>query len=238
MRLAQRVFGEMPTVQPYLPPLFAPGPTLAGDAAPAWALEDTAVPLGMAVAAETRPAAVPRQPVPPAAVLPAPGLAATPVPALAEAAAVPEPPARRQALGEVLPPAPHEVIDETVLLAPEALPAPGVTARGTPLAAATAVSMPAPTPRATPPPAAPLVPALRRAQEDAAPAVAPRRESTSATQPEVPEAPSIRVTIGRIDVRAVLPPAPPVPPAPRPRPQSAAKMSLDDYLRARRGGRR
>jgi hypothetical protein len=44
--------------------------------------------------------------------------------------------------------------------------------------------------------------------------------------------PTIRVNIGRIEVRAVSPPAPP----PRQTRQPAPKMSLDDYLRARDGG--
>jgi hypothetical protein len=44
--------------------------------------------------------------------------------------------------------------------------------------------------------------------------------------------PTIRVTIGRIEVRAVSPPAPP----PRQTRQPAPEMSLDDYLRAREGG--
>jgi hypothetical protein len=47
-------------------------------------------------------------------------------------------------------------------------------------------------------------------------------------------APSIRVTIGRIDVRAVMPPAPPA----RRAPPAAAKpaQGLEDYLRAGKGG--
>jgi hypothetical protein len=46
-------------------------------------------------------------------------------------------------------------------------------------------------------------------------------------------APTVRVTIGRIEVRAVPPPAPP---EPRPAPRSAEPaLSLDDYLKLRRG---
>jgi hypothetical protein len=41
------------------------------------------------------------------------------------------------------------------------------------------------------------------------------------------------VNIGRIEVRAVTPP-----PAPPQRDPSPAKLSLDDYLRQRSGGRR
>lgn len=57
-------------------------------------------------------------------------------------------------------------------------------------------------------------------------------EARSATQ--MPEAaPTIRVTIGRIEVRAVTPPTP----APQ-RSASAPRVSLDDYLRGRNGGGR
>jgi hypothetical protein len=47
--------------------------------------------------------------------------------------------------------------------------------------------------------------------------------------------PTIKVTIGRIEVRAVTPP--PVP-APRQRKKTQASLSLDDYLKQRAGGRR
>ena len=60
---------------------------------------------------------------------------------------------------------------------------------------------------------------------------------TAAQLPESHESPTIRVTIGRIDVRAV-PPTPPASPAPtnsnRPRPA----LSLSDYLKQRKGGQR
>lgn len=47
-------------------------------------------------------------------------------------------------------------------------------------------------------------------------------------------APGIRVTIGRIEVRAITPP-----PARRTEPaRSGPKLSLDDYLKQRTGGRR
>lgn len=47
--------------------------------------------------------------------------------------------------------------------------------------------------------------------------------------------PQIQVSIGRIEVRAVTPPPAPVS---RPTPASAPRMSLDDYLRSQKGGRR
>jgi hypothetical protein len=50
-----------------------------------------------------------------------------------------------------------------------------------------------------------------------------------------PSAPTIHVTIGRIEVRAIVPPAPPAPRPPAPR--SAPTTSLHDYLKQRREGR-
>ena len=54
-----------------------------------------------------------------------------------------------------------------------------------------------------------------------------------AVQEPSPTAPTIRVSIGRIEVRAIMPPAPPAQrtPAARPRPQ----RSLEDYLQRHRG---
>jgi hypothetical protein len=51
-----------------------------------------------------------------------------------------------------------------------------------------------------------------------------------------PAAPTIRVSIGRIEVRAIMPPIPPARPTPpaRPRPQ----LSLEDYLQQHKGGSR
>lgn len=49
-----------------------------------------------------------------------------------------------------------------------------------------------------------------------------------------PSAGAIYVTIGRIEVRAIHPPAEPAPPRPPPKPT----LSLDDYLKQRNGGAR
>lgn len=63
---------------------------------------------------------------------------------------------------------------------------------------------------------------------------APRE--TRAFAPE-PPAPTIRVAIGRIEVRAITPP--PAPPARRELPvRSGPALSLDDYLKQRNGGQR
>jgi hypothetical protein len=78
----------------------------------------------------------------------------------------------------------------------------------------------------------------REAQEP--PRVFPLAESPLAAQAErreTPEsAPIIRVTIGRIDVRAINAPAPQE--ARRAAPRPAPQLSLEDYLRQRSGGRR
>lgn len=58
--------------------------------------------------------------------------------------------------------------------------------------------------------------------------IASRRESNAVS------APKIRVTIGRIDVRAVSPPQPPA----QETAPAAPRMSLDDYLKSSNGGRR
>ena len=83
------------------------------------------------------------------------------------------------------------------------------------------------TPRATPSADVRPLTQVRPAIAQAATTNTQAREAN--TQP-----PTIEVTIGRIEVRAVTPPAPP-PPRQR---QSPPKMSLDDYLRAQSGGRR
>jgi hypothetical protein len=54
---------------------------------------------------------------------------------------------------------------------------------------------------------------------------------TPAPQP----APTVHVTIGRIEVRAITPPAPPAPSAAPPKP--SRRLSLDDYLKQRAEGR-
>jgi hypothetical protein len=60
-----------------------------------------------------------------------------------------------------------------------------------------------------------------------APAVAPMDVSRSEPAPL-----HVEVTIGRIDIGAILPPSPPPPPAP---PLGTPPMTLDDHLRRRRG---
>jgi hypothetical protein len=68
-------------------------------------------------------------------------------------------------------------------------------------------------------------------ETQSAPRQKPKREATDLA-PNSP--PNIQITIGRLEIRATTPP-PAV--AARPRPTSP-RLSLDDYLRARSGGRR
>ena len=60
----------------------------------------------------------------------------------------------------------------------------------------------------------------------------PRPEVTTSE----PEAPTVRVSIGRVEVKSVMPSAPPVRREPSARPGPA--LSLDDYLEQRNGGQR
>ena len=71
------------------------------------------------------------------------------------------------------------------------------------------------------------------AQPEATRFVEPRKETTH--QPAGTN-PTIKVTIGRVEVRAVAPTAPASPP-PRIPSSSSQKLSLDDYLRKRNGRR-
>src|SRR5215208_776222 len=65
----------------------------------------------------------------------------------------------------------------------------------------------------------------------------PQEENLRVSAPESPAPPTIRVSIGRIEVRAITPPpAPPVQPARSARP--GPELSLDDYLKQRNGRQR
>ena len=66
--------------------------------------------------------------------------------------------------------------------------------------------------------------------------VEPPAPHTGAEPASLPAAPTIRVSIGRIEVRAVLPPMPPARRATSSR--SGHKLSLEEYLKQRQGGGR
>ena len=96
----------------------------------------------------------------------------------------------------------------------------------------TASTLPTPA-RSTPTGAAPaLVPRVVRHQRE-------ERREDGPGEPRVfaaePKAPTIKVAIGRIEVRAVTPPAPP--PRREAPAQPSPPLSLDDYLEQRNGGR-
>jgi hypothetical protein len=71
------------------------------------------------------------------------------------------------------------------------------------------------------------------AREDATLAVNPSRPSKVETGMTKETAPTIKITIGRIDVRAVMP----TQPAPRQANERRPALSLDDYLKQRSGGK-
>jgi hypothetical protein len=181
---------------------------------------------------DTAPAAA--SPAPPAAapVAPAPAapLAAPPFVAALRAASVPAEavPPREVPTLLLVPSPPVPLVPPVPTLLVERWREPQTEAR--PPAPPTSTA-PAPVrrdghaPQATrPAPSAAHAPAVSRSEPSRPPAaVAP------------PSAPAVRVTIGRIDIRAV-PPAPPAAPARRPAPEPARGVTLDDYL-ARRGSR-
>jgi hypothetical protein len=86
------------------------------------------------------------------------------------------------------------------------------------------------------PPDAPLVtPRIVRPQFDGYLERGPQEPGVAALESS---APAIRVTIGRIEVRAITPP-PPRPPAQRTTPaRPGPELSLDDYLKQHNGGQR
>jgi hypothetical protein len=75
--------------------------------------------------------------------------------------------------------------------------------------------------------------ATRSEARDAAPARG-LRPAVAVERPARENAPSVRVTIGRVEVRAVAPP----PPRPAPARPRAPRLSLEEYVRLRDEGRR
>ncbi len=86
-------------------------------------------------------------------------------------------------------------------------------------------------PSGRPVPETPLVPVADPSRTTPAPVLAAPHKREAAREAS---SPTVRVTIGRVEVRAVAPE--PAQPPPMVRPQPA--LSLDDYLRQRGGGRR
>ena len=90
--------------------------------------------------------------------------------------------------------------------------------------------------KATPDPLSARLALPRSHQDDSSPGNAPTQ--TGPKEPRVatsePPAPTIRVTIGRVEVRAITPP----PPQRETPTQTSPALSLDDYLRQHKGGQR
>lgn len=77
----------------------------------------------------------------------------------------------------------------------------------------------------------PLAPRMIRPQADAPTQTGPQEPRVATPEPP---APTIRVSVGRVEVRAITPP-----PAQRETPtQTSPTLSLDDYLRQHKGGQR
>ncbi len=231
-RLVERSAGTAPVARPVVAPLFAPGPAMAADAAPEGSepigvLAESPAPVTMPT--RRAPTSIPREAAAmgSGALLPvgAPARPASPTPeatapgALRPAAAAPP---------EARPPA---VLDEDRRPRVEGLP----------------VAAPPPPPsggsRAAVPPRPPA-PQDRQRGEALIPAVTtpllrPRQENPPRWGEPLrprgpggePPAPIVRISIGRIEVRAV---APPGPAAPRPTPaRKNTGLSLEEYLRPR-----
>ncbi len=230
-RLVERSLGSAPTVRPLVPPLYAerPGPVESAPVEERW--EERPAPTHPSLEAATEPApavqartvelrpdrvatADPRRREPPGApVRPAP---------LAPTVREPDTPAAgKRAPGPPAPASPLEPPPGPVVGAPlpkEASSIPRATVEVRPPAAK---PPPAPVSQPSTPPLKPLAVRRRDTREPA-----PRTAETE------PREPTIRVTIGRVEVRAVNKPAEPQPSA-RPEPE----QTLAEYLREAAGRR-
>ena len=226
-RLAQRTTGALPTVQPRLPARFEPAAGPRGEIAPGAAIE-----AGMA-APNPPPAShhgIVTERLQPRPASPQDVRSANP-----DSAALHPPPATiidgalRAALGPLQenPVRPSEALSIQVTpTADRAAPPPPTPPFGGSI-------HPRPEPR----------PALRvEARSARAVAAGTQRSETRPPAGGHPiaeavtaetAAPTVHVRIGRIDVRAILPPAPSSRPATRP---VAPRSSLEDYLSGRKGG--
>ena len=227
-RLAQRSMGAAPLIAPRLPSLFAPGEeSPASNVADTSAVTDAARNSTLAspplqsrpaeradrASGEPRASLYPprRPPVPDAAMAPAP------------AARIDDAPPR---------------VESTLIPLVETAPAntqatPPLLTHGTPRAAASLELSMAPrkqdTPAAAPQQWLPLLPQRRAESAASFPALA---DSAVGADTGTPPAPTVHITIGRVEVRANIatPSA-----APRPRTASKPTLSLGDYLKRGRG---
>jgi hypothetical protein len=221
-RLAQRSIGELPTVQPRLPARFEP---IAGIAQPATAPADELR------FAPPRPAIA----APALESLSYPAPASSPVARPADQATTESPGPPMGVIEAVRPAtlAPERVIHEEIVSARDIAPDP---ARRQPpdLAAAprrVAVEVrPAVMNPSQPPPA---VVGFRRGAVTAGPTDGRTKLQADGVMLDSAAPSTVHVHIGRVDVRAVMPPAAPPRPAARP---ATPRPTLEDYLSGRKGG--
>ncbi|WP_157273698.1 hypothetical protein [Thiobacillus denitrificans] len=219
-RLAQRSMGEAPLIAPRLPSLFAPAEeSSTGNSADMMAVADPAQ--------NATPASLPIQPCTTARVDPPAGKPRTsvyppqrPLPPEASPTVHTDsaPPRVEAMLVPVVETTPENSRMPPPLLAPVA-PRPAASLK--PPIASRKQDMPA----AAPEPWLPLLP-QRKAES-----VAPFPVAADTPKPGdvgTPDAPTVHITIGRVEVRANI--APP-PATQRPRPASQPTLSLGDYLK-------
>ena len=228
--LVARALGRAPTVQPRLPSLFESspgGPELADSEA-----EATEVPTPARATSTEVPAALPSVPAT-APVSPDSSPPLTPSRRWSEAQRAPSlSPAQPQSSLRLAPPS-----SEPAVVAPPPPPARRQDAGATAGSPEPVLTGRRPADAQQIQPSAALVPALLSPQPHASVREPPHAERAAASKlPHAPQnagTPTIRVTIGRIEVRLVTP-ARPVSSSASPR---KPMLSLEDYLRARNRGR-
>lgn len=237
-RLVERSAGTAPVARPVVAPLFAPGPAVAADPAP-----EGPEPVGV-VPQDPAPVTPPIPRAPASVLREAPALEFTgpgrvPAPALLAAApATPEEaaPGTLKPAAAVPPKAPRPgAVHEDLPARLEELP---VSAPPTPSGARGLSAVPR------------QLPAWEESRREdaeiravAMPLLRPREKTAprwaEGLQPrgseEAPRAPIVRISIGRIEVRAVAPPGPAAQiPAPA---RKSTGLSLEEYLKPRSRGR-
>jgi hypothetical protein len=237
-RLVERSAGLAPVARPAAAPLFAPGPAMAEEPAPVGPEAVGVVPPGPApVAAPTPKAPTPVLREDSAADSGRPGRGLAPAPPVL-------PPATLWATAPGTPrPAPAEVqgAPHRGAAREDRSPRPEESPGRGPLTTSGAEG-PSDIPRRLPAwegrrradaEIRSVVPPLLRPREESAPRWA--ADLRPRGSPEAPPAPTVRISIGRIEVRAVAASAPA---APRPAPaRKSTGLSLEEYLRPRGRGR-
>jgi len=224
-RLAQRMNGDIPTVQPRLPFIFEPD-TGIGRSPATFAEPGRAAP---SEPAESLPDGIPLHRPRPAAVLPAPAAnvadsAPHRIPLNdAERVRQPPPPAARES---VAPASVPFVAKDTFRERQDRPPAPKLSEprRSVPVTIRPVTGSATQPPPPTGSRRGAVTPPMNRE------AYAERADGPNA---EHPASPTVHVRIGRVEVRAVMPPAAPSRPAARP---TAPRTTLEDYLSGRKGG--